>query len=388
MASSTPPSWLGIPENRQQLSEVVQAAHQDHIPLLIAGSGSKLSWGSPVQNPGWAVSTQNLDAIIEHAVADLTVTVEAGIPFQSLQHHLAQSQQWWPVDPLYPEQATVGGIIATGDTGSLRHRYGSVRDLILGVTFVRADGQVAKAGGRVVKNVAGYDLMKLLTGSHGTLGILAEVTLRLYPRPTQRQRLQITGELEPLRDLYARIVGSSLPLLSLDIISSPQTPLGIQVEMQGSLLTLQRQELDTWASEMGLTWQEGDPNLFTHQLNQIVVNPIDRLLMKVRIPVCESMQKVDWIQRTCPGSHVQISGGLGRWWAPVSTSLETLKQARLQFIQAGGSLSLLEGPIHLKQIWDPWGIPGQTWGLMEKIRQAWDPEKRLNPGRYGQTRQI
>ncbi|HEY9883407.1 MAG TPA: FAD-binding oxidoreductase, partial [Thermosynechococcaceae cyanobacterium] len=182
-------SGVAYPSTPAALAAMVQA--DDRQPLLPCGAGSKLAWGGLVGGlkdkektlPLLVVSTERLNQLIDHAIGDLTVTVEAGMRFADVQATLATAGQYLPIDPAYPDHATIGGIIATADTGSLRQRYNGVRDLLLGVSIVRADGQVAKAGGRVVKNVAGYDLMKLFTGSYGTLGIITQATLRVYPLP-------------------------------------------------------------------------------------------------------------------------------------------------------------------------------------------------------------
>jgi glycolate oxidase FAD binding subunit len=170
---------IGLPTSESELAELVTIANRDRTQLVVAGNSTKLDWGGTVKGAKSIVSTQKLDRLIAHAVGDLTVTVEAGINFANLQTILAAAGQFLPLDPVYPDRATIGGIIATANTGSLRHRYGGVRDLLLGISFVRSDGKIAKAGGRVVKNVAGYDMMKLFTGSYGTLGILTAVTLRV-----------------------------------------------------------------------------------------------------------------------------------------------------------------------------------------------------------------
>ena len=174
---------IDLPVTAAELAELVRSAHHTKSPLSVAGNQSKSDWGGCITGAKTTISTQKLDRLIDHAIGDLTVTVEAGMKFDRLQQILATAQQFLPLDPAYPDRATIGGIIATADAGSLRHRYGGVRDLLLGINFVRADGKMAKAGGRVVKNVAGYDMMKLFTGSYGTLGILTEVTFRVYPLP-------------------------------------------------------------------------------------------------------------------------------------------------------------------------------------------------------------
>ena len=169
IAPGPPPSCIVYPHTPAELAEVIACAHRNKWRVLPYGNGSKISWGGLVSGVELVVSTKRLNSIIQHAVGDLTVTLEAGTKFTDLQATLASSGQFLALDPDNPESATVGGIVATAAAGSLRQRYGGVRDHLLGITFVRADGQIAKAGGRVVKNVAGYDLMKLFTGSYGTL---------------------------------------------------------------------------------------------------------------------------------------------------------------------------------------------------------------------------
>ncbi len=388
-ASQDPVAAMVWPEQVADLADLVALAHREKIPLLVAGSGSKLGWGSLVRSPQLAVSTQRLDRLLDHAVADLTVTVEAGMPLHTLQAHLAATQQWWPVDPLYAQTATVGGIIATADTGSLRHRYGSVRDLLLGVSFVRADGRLAKAGGRVVKNVAGYDLMKLMSGSFGTLGILVEVTLRLYPLPPERVTYLIAGERDPIDRLSARITDSPLTPTGLDILGSAwlsdhgiSAPVGLLIQIQGSDLGPQTAGLKAIVEDLGLMagLQEGwEPSL------DLGAAFSDHLLLKLRIPPVRSVFWADWLSTTYPGSYVQIhrGQGIGRWWAPPMLSVDVLGQVRSRLQAEDGSLTLLAAPLPLKQAWDVWGIPADVQRVMGMMRQQFDPLGILNPGKLG-----
>ncbi len=393
-ASQDPVAAMVWPERVADLADLVALAHHHQIPLLVAGSGSKLGWGSLVRSPQVAVSTQKLDRLLDHAVADLTVTVEAGMPLHTLQAQLAAAQQWWPVDPLYSQAATIGGIIATGDTGSLRHRYGGVRDLLLGVSFVRADGRLAKAGGRVVKNVAGYDLMKLMSGSFGTLGILVEVTLRLYPLPPQRATYLIAGDRDSISRLSAQITDSPLTPTGLDVLGSAwlkdqgiSAPVGLLIQIQGSDLGPQTAGLQAIIEDLGLMagLQEGwEPNL-DHPNLDLGSAASDRLLLKLRIPPHRSVFWADWLSTTYPGGYVWIhrGGGIGRWWAPPSLSADVLGQVRSRLQAEAGSLTLLEAPLPLKQAWDVWGIPADVQRLMGMIRQQFDPLGILNPGKLG-----
>ena len=154
------------------------------LAIEIAGGRTKREWGNPVA-ADILLETAGLAGVREHSWQDLTATVGAGTTWSAMQRVLAMHGQMVALDPLWPETATVGGIVATNDSGALRLKYGSLRDLIIGMTIVLADGTVAKSGGKVVKNVAGYDLHKLMTGAFGTLGVIAEVTFRLHPMPAE-----------------------------------------------------------------------------------------------------------------------------------------------------------------------------------------------------------
>jgi glycolate dehydrogenase FAD-binding subunit len=155
--------------------------------LRVRGGGTKFEWGTPVSDPDVVVNTGQLDRIIEHNEGDFTAILEAGVPLARAQQEFADSNQMLALDPPlgYDDAATIGGVIATGDSGPLRHRYGAPRDLVLGMTVALSDGTVAKSGSRVIKNVAGYDLAKLFSGSFGTLGLILQVVVRLHPRPSE-----------------------------------------------------------------------------------------------------------------------------------------------------------------------------------------------------------
>ena len=258
---------IRMPKIAAELAELVTLAHRDRLPFIVAGNSSKLDWGGIVDGAKTIVSTQKLDRLIAHAVGDLTITVEAGMPFARLQSILATEGQFLPLDPAYPDRSTIGGIIATADTGALRHRYGGVRDLLLGISFVRADGKIAKAGGRVVKNVAGYDMMKLFTGSYGTLGILTEVTLRVYPLPTTTGTVVLTGAVEGLEQAAKILLASTLTPIAADVLStafSQQLELGNTPSLVVKFATIpesiaqQSAQLLDIAKSLGLTgaiWQ-------------------------------------------------------------------------------------------------------------------------------------
>ena len=166
----------------EQVAALAEAAAHGRR-ARVRGAGTKLHWGAPAPAPEIEVSTVDLDRVVEHNAGDLTAVVQAGVPLERLQEELASAGQMLAIDPPAPGGATVGGVLATADSGPLLHRYGRPRDIVLGVTVALSDGTLARAGGKVIKNVAGYDLAKLFTGSFGTLGAILEVALRLHPLP-------------------------------------------------------------------------------------------------------------------------------------------------------------------------------------------------------------
>ena len=170
----------------EQIAEILRFANSNGIAVTPCGSGTKQSWGNAVE-AGIRLDLSRMNKLREHAWQDMTCTVEAGCTWTAMQAELAHHGQMVALDPLWPELATVGGIVAANDGGCLRLKYGSLRDLIIGMTVVLADGTIAKTGGKVVKNVAGYDLHKLMTGSFGTLGVITEVNFRLHPLEANTQ---------------------------------------------------------------------------------------------------------------------------------------------------------------------------------------------------------
>ena len=171
-AAGAQPEYVLSPGTEKELAAVFACASEAGVGVTPRGGGTKLEWGNPPPRAGIILSTQRLNRVLEHAWADLTVVVEAGCTMQALQDALAQHGQRLAIDVLWPERATVGGVLSTNDSGVLRLRYGALRDLIIGVTLALPDGTLASSGGKVVKNVAGYDLPKLSTGALGTLGVI------------------------------------------------------------------------------------------------------------------------------------------------------------------------------------------------------------------------
>jgi glycolate oxidase FAD binding subunit len=207
------------PKDAEDAAELLRACAADGIAVRFAGGATK-PWGRPGDDHGVELRTSALDAIVEHNRGDLTAVLQAGVPLRVLDETLAAAGQMLALDPPLGagEAATVGGAIAAGDSGPLRHRYGAARDLVLGVTVALSDGSLAHAGGKVIKNVAGYDLAKLFSGSFGTLGLITEVAVRLHPRaPGHATAIGATDDAALLQDAAIALASSSLEAQALDV---------------------------------------------------------------------------------------------------------------------------------------------------------------------------
>ncbi|MDX2230203.1 MAG: FAD-binding oxidoreductase [Leptolyngbyaceae cyanobacterium bins.349] len=403
IAPGQPVACLVFPGTPEELAAVITLAHQHGYPVLPGGNGSKLSWGGVVGQANGngliVVSTARLNRLIEHATGDLTVTMEAGMGFAELQRILAKAGQFLAIDPAYPETATIAGIVATADTGSLRQQYNSVRDMLLGITFVRADGQIAKAGGRVVKNVAGYDLMKLFTGSYGTLGILTQLTFRVYPVSPASQTVVLIGEATAIAQLSQTILPSALTPARFDLLSTGVvthlglgTGLGVAVQFHSIASSVQQQVSQVTALGQTLqlsvaTFQEQDETALWQRLRERITQSTDEGAIACKIGIQPS-QAVDLLQThhlSLPGWYAQIhaSSGLGRILIEDSSTLTSvLPQVRAICQEHRGFLSVLEAPLALKQQIDVWGYTGNGLEVMRQIKHQFDPDSRLSPHRF------
>ncbi|MEN9216354.1 MAG: FAD-binding oxidoreductase [Gloeomargarita sp. HHBFW_bins_162] len=369
------------PETVTELGEMVRQVGGQAVQLQ--GQNSKAHWGNPCSEDGVIISTAALNRIVSHEPADLVVTVDCGVKWTDLQALLAEKGQFWPVRPLYPEQATIGGIIATADGGAERQRYGGVRDLLLGVSWVRPDGAVAKAGGRVVKNVAGYDLMKLMTGSWGTLGCLTQATLRLYPLPPVTRCFLVQGN--NLAQVRQRVLDSALQPTACDVLSGAvvaQLGYGAQmslwVELRGTAGTVVEQvaRLQSLCADAMVT--EIDPETGA-QLTRIFSLPGTQphILLKIGVLPTQTLALAEYLAQ----AWLQVHSGVGLGRCVLTTMppdfADWLTRLR-RMVHPQGFVSVLSGP----PVPDRWDVRGSGLAVMRRVKAQFDPQHRFNPGRW------
>ncbi|AFZ26519.1 FAD/FMN-dependent dehydrogenase [Cylindrospermum stagnale PCC 7417] len=389
ISSLSPPSCIVYPRSQEQLAAVIAEANRNNWRVLPCGSGSKLGWGGLAKGVDIVVSTEHMNQLIEHAVGDLTVTVEAGMKFAHLQAILAESRQFLALDPALPNSATIGGIVATADTGSLRQRYGSVRDQLLGITFVRADGQIAKAGGRVVKNVAGYDLMKLFTGSYGTLGIISQVTFRVYPLQETSATVVLTGTAEAVSQAAATLRGSALTPTQADLLSNKLvshldlgTGLGLIARFQSISESVKEQSnrLLQVGQQLGLNgaiYAAGDEANLWQRLQQRMYSSGTESDITCKIGVLPTAA-VDILTQVEIGL-IHISSGLGFLQFQEQNQVLAVRELCQSH---RGFLTILEAQITVKQKLDVWGYTGNGLSVMRRIKEQFDGKNILSPGRF------
>src|SRR5207302_7667078 len=236
------PQMVIEPANAEEMAKVLKTATNAGLQVIPRGGGTKLDWGNPPRGAQLIISTGRLNHVVEHAWGDMTATVEAGCTVQQLQQTLAEHGQRLALDPLWPEKATIGGILSSNDSGPLRIRFGSLRDLIIGITLALPDGTLAKSGGKVVKNVAGYDLPKLATGSLGTLGVITEAVFRLYPLPRDVCSMSLTAaSTDTLCQIVLAVQDSRLAFTGLQLRAESEGPPQLDVRFEGTTAGIQAQ---------------------------------------------------------------------------------------------------------------------------------------------------
>src|SRR5712692_4442830 len=223
------------PGNAEEVGRVLRFASAAKLSVTPRGAGTKMNWGNPPRRADVILSTARHNQILEHAWADMTATVQAGCNVADLQKTLAEHGQRLALDPLWPARATIGGILATNDSGTLRMRFGTLRDLIIGVTLALPDGTLARSGGKVVKNVAGYDLPKLATGSLGTLGVITDAVFRLHPLPQQVRCIRFrAASAGALCAVLLALLDSQLAFTGLQLCAESGQKFSLDVRFEGT----------------------------------------------------------------------------------------------------------------------------------------------------------
>jgi glycolate oxidase FAD binding subunit len=373
-----------------ELQELVRQWHQQAQPWTPAGAGTRLHWGAALEQPQ-TLSTAKLNRLVHHSSGDFTVSVEAGLPLIDLQAGLAEAKQWLAVD--WPwgsgaggaQSGTIGGLIARGMAGGFRQRYLGIRDQVIGLEVIRADGTQARAGGQVVKNVAGYDLMRLFCGSWGSLGLITQVTLRTFPQQPHRAGLLFKGELEALESMRQACLRADLMPQRLDWWTTEGMPcllLGL-VSISRSAVDAQLQELSSYAQTLGLEAN----GLNADELQELEAQgrhagaELDkgRWLMRIGLPPARVHTLMG--EACLHGIRLNLAAGIGQglgWADADDLPAHRISSLSERCRSLGGELTLLQQPQSSSLTS---GTERANHNLVAAIKREFDPLQQLARGR-------
>jgi glycolate oxidase FAD binding subunit len=412
------PELVVRPGTQEEVAQVVAACARTGAAMIPWGKGTAMGLGNPPTRTQVVIQLGRLNRMVEWDPANLTVTAEAGMRLAALQETVARDHAILPLDPPADHRVSLGGLVAANQNGPSRLRYGTVRDWLLGMRVVLPDGERIHCGGRVIKNVSGYDMNKMFIRSLGTLGIITEVTFKLLPMPAQWAGvIGLFPQLAGARSAVAQTLASFLLPESIDLLNPEAVELlaptldqapapgswGLAVALAGSPETVARQVqsfselfqanggtlVPVQAGRVGQTW---------HALRNLLEpqpgNPA-RILCKLTVPIARTCDLVaaagELGQRGGLRAAAMAYAGSGVIWvqylpalgglpgAPVAAALEAL---RAQAVAAGGSLVLHDAPPPLKRQLDAWGPAGNGLELMRRLKAEFDPRGVCNPGRF------
>lgn len=376
------PSLVVGPTDVDQVAEVMRVSRAHDLAVVARGRGPKLSWGRAPERCDVLLDLSALDQVLDHAAGDLIVATQAGATLAGVQEVVAKGEQRLCLDETVPG-GTIGGALATNASGPRRVLAGTPRDLLIGLTVVRADGVVAKAGGRVVKNVAGYDLGKLVVGSYGTLAVVVDATFRLHPLPAASRWVAVeVADAEAAQAAAQAAVHSQVVPAAVEVEWSTSTrqvavllegrPDGVEgraAELR-SLLGSGAHDLDAPPAG-GATYPWGEGTGETALKLTCALSGVGEVLAEA--------ERV--------GAHVRGSAGAGVLHAalPAGTAVGDVASAteRLRAVctRRGGATVVLDAPAEVKQAVDTWG-PVPALRLMQRVKAEFDPDRRLAPGRF------
>lgn len=403
------PQVVVTPNSVDELASVMMSAHQEDLAVTPWGGGTRIDLGNTISRLDVVADLTRLNDVIQHNAADLTVTVEAGITLSDLRRTLAVQGQFLALDTAMPDDATIGGTLASGASGPLKWQHGSPRDLVIGMKLVQADGRVVKSGGQVVKNVSGYDMARLHIGSIGTLGVIAEVSFKLTPLPRQESTvLAAFDSAQACHSTAMAIFNSDVMPLSLTAFDANANRLGAIVDVpgthflavrlggrpgtlarfekealklcsQGGPLTVEKIE----GSDIGDFWRKLTDFGWGRDVRPVITGRVGVLPTRV-VNVASDLGKAG-------GYDVAVVSQPGYGMSQVcwfdddgqgNSALEVIEKARDAVLNLEGTLIIERCPVEAKQDFDVWGDVGEPIKIMRSLKEQYDPQGIINPGRF------
>lgn len=372
------------PSSTEEICAVLDVCRRHRAPGVVWGGGTHVHIGSPMPEYAWAMDMRGLSRPIDHSPGDLVVTVEAGMTLETLQNLLRPYHQWLPIDAPLPGVQTVGGIVASGGAGPRRLRYGLPQEWLLAVRVVLPSGDLVKAGVGVVKNVAGYDLPRLLAGSWGTLGVLVELTFKVAPLPEVSFAVRTT--FAGAQNLYELRDALDHPLLQAEMLEVVYQP-GVGWHLYCGLAGFEEDvhwQFDFLRDRVRAEWAQ----VTLDELNGLR----DRRLLvgaqcrcRCVVPPARITEMLEWVHQRLSEAELQAHFGTGVayvWWQEAVPSPQALRELRAQARSLEGFCVLEHAPAEMKREVDVWDAVGGGAGVMRRLKEGFDPLGILAPGRF------
>ncbi|TAM80630.1 MAG: FAD-binding oxidoreductase [Acidobacteria bacterium] len=410
------PGCVVYPDSAEQAAQTLEWAAGRDLAVIACGGATKLGIGNSPRKYDIALCTRNITKVDYYEPSDLTAGVGAGMALTDFQKQLKPDGLWLPLDLPGCAKGTLGGVVATNASGPLRHFYGAPRDMVVGMQIATPEGKLIRTGGRVVKNVAGYDLGKLMIGSYGTLGVITEVNLKLFPLPAECQTFVLSvGTLDIARDLRRRILALPIELLRMVLLDAemagiahpglqPGRPAcGPQIWLEAggskSVIDRTRKELEAVSRAAGAKfhsceWEASEKvwKMISDFANWFGKTYPGAVVLKGTMPIAHGEEfqsfaqqeaqneKIKLVVVSLPGVGMLELGLLGLQNAAQAAGF--VSRIRKVAEESGGALTVISATAEVKALVDVWGGPETTFELMRKLKAAWDPEGVLAPGRF------
>jgi glycolate oxidase FAD binding subunit len=397
-----------VPRTAAEVAAALKRASDARQSMVIRGGGTKSDWGRPAGRVDAVLDMRGLARVLEHQHGDMTATIEAGVTLREVNRVLAQHGQWLPLDPPHADEATIGGVLATNDSGPLRHRYGTPRDLVIGIQLATTDGVLSHAGGRVVKNVAGYDLGKLITGSFGSLAAIVSATFKLSPLPAASKTLRLdvpdavtlarvvrtvmASQLEPIafeiekrrstqstqstqnKDLSAGSAGSASSASSAFnvLLRFASLPAVVEAQVEQACAGL-----NGCSTAFGVVHGDAEETLWREHAQRPWTG--DSAIVRASWLPANIARIVDEFKDLELVARAAIGAGLIRIEGDVDTQARAIERLRASAVL--GNVVVVRGSTALKSRVDVWGSAGDRQPLFDSLKRALDPHNVLNAGR-------
>ncbi|MYL31143.1 FAD-binding protein [Halobacillus halophilus] len=402
-------SQLHEPVTEEEISELLTQAHKEGLHVAVESGGTKRGYGGVKEGYDWTLSLKKYRGIVEHNAGDMTITVKPGTTIAELQRFLQEYGQQVSLDPHWPEQATIGGVISANESGPKRLAYGSARDLVIGLRVVYPDGRIIRTGGKVVKNVAGYDMNKLFIGAMGTLGVISEITMKLRPAPKYESLVLVSfpdGEEEKLRKLAVDIQDAMIEPVTLEMVTPKLSEKLTGTRACTLLVGFEDVERSVKEQEGWMTHHkpenavleilhEEEAGKFWERFAVTVPNAHaeEKDLCAVVKAGTKNMDVFTMMTTACDlgTSHlvdIEGHGGLGHGVSECvlrgqeDNVTAVIKGLRAEAEQKGGYAVIKHLPYHVREKMDVWGRKPGHFSLMEGIKKAVDPHGVCNLQRY------